>query len=296
LNIGIWGLDIVCNLYLGNWNLPKSWKLEFGRLDYPYDSEIMSDQTDNNSTRELAGKVAMVTGASRGLGRAIAIRLASLGARVALNYHHRAENARQVAQVIEATGAKTLTIQADVRDASSVKAMMNQVIQEWDKIDILVNNAGIVRNGLLLHMADDAWQEVLDTNLKGAYLCSKYALPSMLDQGWGRIINISSVAALRGNYGQSNYAAAKGGLISLTRSLAREVGSRGVTVNAVAPGLIATDMMQTVPENYQQEIMSRLAIPRVGQPEDVAGLVCFLAGEHAGYITAQVIGVDGGLI
>jgi 3-oxoacyl-[acyl-carrier protein] reductase len=283
-------------LYLGNWNLPKSWKLEFGRLDYPYDSEIMSDQTDNNSTRELAGKVAMVTGASRGLGRAIAIRLASLGARVALNYHHRAENARQVAQVIEATGAKTLTIQADVRDASSVKAMMNQVIHEWDKIDILVNNAGIVRNGLLLHMADDAWQEVLDTNLKGAYLCSKYALPSMLDQGWGRIINISSVAALRGNYGQSNYAAAKGGLISLTRSLAREVGSRGVTVNAVAPGLIATDMMQTVPENYQQEIMSRLAIPRVGQPEDVAGLVCFLAGEHAGYITAQVIGVDGGLI
>ena len=246
--------------------------------------------------RELEGRVSLVTGASRGIGRAVAVRLAALGSSVAVNYHSSREAAEALAREIEERGGEVMLAGADVRQEPQVKAMVDGVVARWGHLDILVNNAGIVRNEMLLRLSTQDWEAVIDTCLKGAYLCCKYALRHMLETGWGRIINTSSVAALRGNYGQTNYSAAKGGLISLTRSLAREVGSHGITVNAIAPGLINTDMMQTVPEGYQKEVMSRLAIKRVGEPEDVAELVAFLASERAGYITAQVIAVDGGLI
>jgi 3-oxoacyl-[acyl-carrier protein] reductase len=245
---------------------------------------------------DLDGRVALVTGGSRGLGRTIALSLALAGARVAVNYLKNEEAASSVVDAIKDIGIEALAIQADVRDSVAVKLMVRQLGDSLGKIDILVNNAGTVRNELLLRLSEEAWDEVVDTSLKGAFLCSKAVLRPMIEQGWGRIINISSVAGLRGNYGQTNYSAAKGGLISFTRSLAREVGSRGITVNAVTPGLMQTDMLQTVPEPYRQEVMSRLAIPRIGMPEDVAELVTFLSTNKAGYITAQVIGVDGGLV
>lgn len=246
--------------------------------------------------KELTGKVALVTGGSRGIGRAISLKLASLGARVAVNYARSEEAAAEVVDSIKAGGAEAAAYQADVRDAASVRAMVRGIAERWDVIDILVNNAGIVRNELLPRLSEEDWDDVIDTTLKGAYLCCRFALRGMLDRCWGRIINISSVAALRGNYGQANYSAAKGGLISMTRSLAREVGSRSITVNAIAPGMIETDMMDTIPEAYRKEVFARLAIPRAGKAEDVAELVAFLSSERASYITAQVIAVDGGLI
>jgi 3-oxoacyl-[acyl-carrier protein] reductase len=245
---------------------------------------------------DLNGRVSLVTGASRGLGRAIAISLANAGSKVIINYYQNDEAASTVVKEIEAIGVEVEAIKADVRDNVAVKSLLKRIIERWGKINILVNNAGIVKNELLLRLSEGEWDEVIDTSLKGAFLCSKYALRSMIEQEWGRIINISSVAALRGSYGQTNYSSAKGGLISFTRSLAREVGSRGITVNAITPGLMQTDMMQTVPESYCQDVMSRLAIPRVGTPQDVAELVTFLASNKASYITAQVIGVDGGLV
>jgi 3-oxoacyl-[acyl-carrier protein] reductase len=245
---------------------------------------------------DLNGRVSLVTGASRGLGRAIAISLATAGSKVIINYYQNDEAASTVVKEIEAIGVEVEAIKADVRDNVAVKSLLKRIIERWGKINILVNNAGIVKNELLLRLSEGEWDEVIDTSLKGAFLCSKYALRSMIEQEWGRIINISSVAALRGSYGQTNYSSAKGGLISFTRSLAREVGSRGITVNAITPGLMQTDMMQTVPESYCQDVMSRLAIPRVGTPQDVAELVTFLASNKASYITAQVIGVDGGLV
>jgi 3-oxoacyl-[acyl-carrier protein] reductase len=244
----------------------------------------------------LTGKVALVTGAGRGIGRAVALALASCGAKVGVNYFSSGSDAEDVVRAAGAAGAEAQAIQADVKDEAAVKAMVKAVTARWGGLDILVNNAGLVRNEMLLAMSAASWDEVVDTSLKGAFLCSKYALRPMLDRGWGRVINISSVSALRGNYGQANYSAAKGGLISLTRSLAREVGARGVTVNAIAPGLIRTSMLDTVPEAYQKDILGRLAVPRVGEPEDVAALAVFLASEGASYITAQVIGVDGGLV
>ena len=247
-------------------------------------------------TRELEGRVSLVTGASRGIGRAVALKLVELGSKVVINYSQNLEMAEQVLYEIERKGGNAFVIKADVKDSASVKSMMRTIRDKWDKVDILVNNAGIIRNELLLRLSEESWDEVLDVDLKGAYLCSKFALLSMMDQGWGRIINISSVAAIRGNIGQTNYSAAKGGLISFTRSLAREVGSHNITVNAIAPGMIETNMMESIPDGYRVDVMSRLAIPRAGKPEEVAELVGFLAGEKAGYITAQVINVDGGLI
>jgi 3-oxoacyl-[acyl-carrier protein] reductase len=248
---------------------------------------------------ELAEKVALVTGASRGIGRAIALKLASLGAKVAVNYvaieANNKADADNVVQTIIKLGGEAMAVEADIRNSEAVRAMVDQVINKWGKIDILVNNAGINKDTLLLRMSDEAWDDVINTNLRGAYLCTKFALRSMVRQDWGRIINISSVAGMFGNVGQSNYAASKGGIIAFTKTVAREMGSRNITVNAVAPGFIVTGMTDKLPAERKEAILSMIPLRRFGQPEDVAELVAFLASERAGYITGQVITIDGGV-
>jgi 3-oxoacyl-[acyl-carrier protein] reductase len=248
---------------------------------------------------ELEGKVALVTGASRGMGKAIALKLASLGSKVAVNYvaieASNKVDADNLVETIIRLGGEAMSVEADVRDSETVKGMVEQVVDKWGKIDILVNNAGINRDTLLLRMSDDAWDDVINTNLRGAYLCTKFALRSMMRQEWGRIINISSVSGIVGNIGQSNYAASKGGLIAFTKSVAREMGSRNITVNAVAPGYIITGMTDKLPSERKEAILSMIPLQRFGQPEDVAELVAFLASDRAGYITGQAITIDGGL-
>jgi 3-oxoacyl-[acyl-carrier protein] reductase len=191
-------------------------------------------------------------------------------------------------------GGEAMSVEADVRKSEAVKAMVEQVTNKWGKIDILVNNAGINRDTLLLRMSDDAWDDVINTNLRGAYLCTKFTLRSMMRQEWGRIISISSVAGIVGNIGQSNYAASKGGIIAFTKSIAREMASRNITVNAVAPGFIVTEMTDKLPSERKEAMLALIPLQRFGQPEDVAELVAFLASDRAGYITGQVITIDGG--
>jgi 3-oxoacyl-[acyl-carrier protein] reductase len=244
---------------------------------------------------ELEGRVSLVTGASRGIGKAIALKLASLGSKVAVNYREREAEANSVIEAIASQGGgEAIAIKADVADTEAVKAMVEQVTDRWGSIDILVNNAGITRDTLVLRMGDKDWDEVIDTNLRGAYLCTKFALRSMIRQRRGRIINISSIAGVMGNPGQSNYAASKGGLIAFTKSVAREIGSRNITVNAVAPGFIATEMTDKLPSERKESVLAIIPLQRFGEPEDVAELVAFLASEKAGYITGQVICIDGG--
>ncbi len=249
------------------------------------------------SSLSLNGKVALVTGGSRGIGAAIVRLLAQRGAHVAFCYRQNSEAAQALTEKLQAeTGRQALAVQTDVSDVMQVKAMAEQVQSALGSVDILVNNAGITRDALFLRMTDDKWDEVLNTNLRGVFLCTKAVVPMMLAKRWGRIINVSSVVGFIGNVGQTNYAAAKAALLGFTKSLAKELGVRHITVNAVAPGFIVTDMTAALSEEMRERYLSQIALRRFGQPEEIAEAVAFLASEAARYITGQVIVVDGGLI
>jgi len=242
----------------------------------------------------LSDRVAIVTGAGRGIGRAIALKLAGAGATVVLSDILEKE-AGAVAGEIKAAGGKSLAMLADVSQAADVARLVEETLAAYGKIDILVNNAGIARDRLLLRMSEEDWDKVLDVDLKSVYLCTRAVLRYMLKQRWGRVISLSSIAGLVGNPGQANYSAAKAGVIGFTRTVAREVGSHGVTVNAIAPGFIDTDMTRQMEEERRQEIKKHIPLGRAGTPHDVAEAVAFLASEEAGYITGQVLSVDGGI-
>jgi 3-oxoacyl-[acyl-carrier protein] reductase len=245
---------------------------------------------------DLTGKAALVTGGSRGIGKAIGLRLARQGADVAFSYRGNAEAAKATADEIESIGTKALSIQGDVKDPESADAVVKAALDAFGKVDILVNNAGITRDDLIMRMSEEAWREVLETNLFGAFWMTKAVTRPMLKARAGRIVNITSVSGQAGQMGQANYSSAKAGLIGLTKATARELASRGITVNAVAPGFVLTELTQNLPEALQNELIARTPLGRFGTVEEIADAVAFLASDEARYITGQVLAVDGGLV
>ena len=243
----------------------------------------------------LKGKNVLVTGGSRGIGRAISLRLASMGAHVFVNYVSNPHAADETLKLIDDAGGTAETIAFNVADAAAAQDAIKQLINDAGSLDILVNNAGITRDGLMARMKEDDWDTVLDTNLKGAFICAKAVARAMMKKRWGRIVNISSVVGFAGNAGQVNYASAKAGMQGLTKSMAREFASRNITVNAVAPGYIVTDMTRDLPEEIQEKIKAEIPLASLGRPEDVAGAVAYLVGEDGEYVTGQTIHVNGGM-
>ena len=244
---------------------------------------------------DLSERVAIVTGGGRGIGRAIAIKLAEVGATVVINDVGDSTPAEGVGEEISKMGRQSMVALADVSQSAEVASLVDNTVEKYGKVDILVNNAGITRDQLIMRMSDDEWDKVLGINLKGVFLCSKAVLRPMMKQRWGRIISISSIVGLIGNAGQANYASAKAGIIGLTRTIAKEVASRGITANAIAPGFIDTAMTKQLPEERRQELINQIPLGSLGTPHDIAEVVAFLASEESRYITGQVITVDGGI-
>lgn len=244
----------------------------------------------------LKGKCAIITGASRGIGKAIALKFASLGANIVINYRSNEKEALEVENEIKGMGVETLCIKGDISKSEEVENLVASAKEKFGTIDIMVNNAGITKDGLLLRMKEEDFDSVIDVNLKGVFNCLKAITPVMIKQKQGKIINLSSVVGITGNAGQVNYAASKAGVIGMTKSLAKEVGSRGITVNAVAPGYIETDMTEALGEKYKEEMKKNIPLKRLGTANDVAEVAAFLASKGADYVTGQVIQVDGGML
>lgn len=245
--------------------------------------------------KSLAGKSALVTGASRGIGRAIALKLSSLGAKIAINFAGNLAKAQEVKDAIESSGGEAILVQGNVADFETVQSIVKTVTENFGTIDILVNNAGITRDNLLIKMSETDFDAVTATNLKGVFNCTKAVARLMMKQRGGRIVNLSSVVGIIGNAGQANYAAAKAGIIGFTKSVAKELAARNITVNAIAPGFIATDMTDVLSDKAKEELLKGIPAGRIGAAEDVANLAAFLVSDEAAYITGQVISVDGGM-
>ncbi len=237
----------------------------------------------------------VVTGGTKGLGRAMALSFAREGAWVAVSYSSDAESASRAEAELKGVAARSLALKADVSSRSAVEDMMGNILEQWEYVDILVNNAGITRDKLLMFLDEEDWDRVLDVNLKGTYLCSRAVVKAMISRRFGRIINVASPSAIMGRAGQTNYSASKGGIISFTKSLSKEVARLGITVNAVCPGVVSTAMTEKLDQKAKNDLLSMVPMARFGEPEDVAGAVLFLTSEKAGYITGQVLAVDGGL-
>ena len=242
------------------------------------------------------GRVSLITGGSRGIGKAIALQLANQGAQVAVNYISNQKAAEEVVTLIETQGCSAVSVQGDVTKRADVERIFATTAEKLGPVEILVNNAGIISDSLLMRMSDEDWDSVIDLDLRSIFLCTREAIRTMVRNRWGRIINIGSVVGLRGNSGQANYAAAKAGMVGFTQSIAKEVGSRNITVNCVAPGYVETDIVEDLPKDLKQSIMDRVPVGRFGYPEEIAGMVGFLASEAASYVTGQAIAVDGGLV
>jgi 3-oxoacyl-[acyl-carrier protein] reductase len=245
---------------------------------------------------QLKGKTAVVTGGARGIGRAIAMTLAAEGANIVINYTSSSKAAEEVVEEAKKLGVSALAVKADVSKNDEIENLVKEVLNNFDSIDILVNNAGITRDNLLIRMSEEDFQEVIDINLKGAFICTKHISKVMMKQRYGKIINIASVVGVMGNAGQSNYAASKAGLIGFTKSVAKELAKRNINCNAVAPGYIETDMTASLPEKVREEFMINIPMARGGSPQDVANVVLFLSSKYSDYITGQVINIDGGMV
>lgn len=245
---------------------------------------------------KLTGKTAIVTGGARGIGRAIAMTLAAAGANIVINYSSSSKAADEVVEEARKLGVKALAFKADVSKDEEIENLVKQVLNDFGSIDILVNNAGITRDNLLIRMSEKDFMDVIDTNLKGAFICTKHVSKVMMKQRAGKIINIASVVGVMGNAGQSNYSASKAGLIGFTKSIAKEIAKRGINVNAVAPGYIQTDMTASLPDKVKEEFLNGIPLSRAGMPQDVANAVLFLSSEYSDYITGQVINIDGGMV